>query len=67
MEDGIPGRLQHHYKMCCEKGWLPWKAGLYDLGVVSLQECCFQTGGLVYSTAPSCDYRQTLLQESIFS
>ena len=20
MEDGIPGGLQHHYKMCCEKG-----------------------------------------------
>jgi len=20
MEDGIPGRLQHHHKTCCEKG-----------------------------------------------
>ena len=20
MEDGIPGGLQHHHKMCCEKG-----------------------------------------------
>jgi len=22
IEDGIPGGLQHHYKMCCEKGGL---------------------------------------------
>ena len=50
MEDGIPGRLQHHYKMCCEKGWLPWKAGLYDLGVVSPWGCYFWTDKLAYDT-----------------
>ena len=22
MEDGIPGRLQHHHETCCEKGGL---------------------------------------------
>ena len=30
VEDGIPGGLHHHYKMCCEKG------GLYNLEMISL-------------------------------
>ena len=29
--------------------WLLWKAGLYDLEVVSPQGCYFRTGGLAYN------------------
>jgi len=31
-----------------QERWLPWKAGLYGSEVVSPQERCFQTDGLVY-------------------
>ena len=33
-----------------QERWPPWKAGLYDLEVVSPWECYFQTGGLVYDS-----------------
>jgi len=41
--------------------WLLWKAGLYDLEVVSPQGHYFWTGGLVYDTTSS--YQQTNLLE----
>ena len=29
--------------------WPPWKAGLYNLKMISPQGCNFQTGGLAYN------------------
>ena len=31
-----------------QERWLPWKTGLYNWEVISLQECNFQTDGLAY-------------------
>jgi len=31
-----------------QERWLPWEAGLYNLEMISLQGCNFQTGGLAY-------------------
>jgi len=31
--------------------WLPWKAGLYNLEMISPQGCNFQMGGLAYDKA----------------
>jgi len=50
IEDRIPGELQHHHKTCCEKYGCHWKAGLYDLEIISLQGCNFQMGELAYNT-----------------
>ena len=34
MEDGIPRWLQHHYKMCCEKGRLVWFGDGFTAGTL---------------------------------
>ena len=50
VKDGIPGGLQHHHKMCCEKG------GCHGRWACRVQrwhhrgDVVFQTGGLVYDT-----------------
>jgi len=36
--------------------WLPWKAGLYGLEVVSPQGRCFRAGGLVYDNLSQFDF-----------
>jgi len=35
-----------------QERWPPWKAGLYDLEVTSLQGCSFQMSGLAYDKIP---------------
>ena len=52
MEDGIPGGLQHCYKMCCKKGgrrgrWAYMVRRWHHHGDV-----VFRTGGLVYDSIP---------------
>jgi len=48
MEDRISGRLQHHHKTCCEKGGHHGRQACRFWEMISLWECSFQTGGLVY-------------------
>jgi len=38
-----------------QERWLPWKAGLYNLEMISLQGCNFQMGRLAYDTVPEVD------------
>ena len=50
MEDGIPGRLQHHHETCCEKGG---HRGRRACRVQRWHHCgdvVFRTGGLVYDS-----------------
>ena len=35
-----------------QERWPLWKVGLYNLEVISLQGCHFQTGGLAYNSIP---------------
>jgi len=45
IEDRIPRWLQYRYKT-----WWPlWKAGLYNLELISLQGCNFWVGGIAYN------------------
>ena len=48
MEDRILGGLQHHHKMCCEKGDC-CKRRACNLEMISLWGCNFWIGGLVYN------------------
>ena len=48
MEDGIPGGLQHHHEMCCEKGGCRGRRACMVQRWHHHGDVVFQTGGLVY-------------------
>ena len=48
MEDGISGGLQHHHKMCCEKGGCRGRWACRVQRWHHHRDVVFQTGGLVY-------------------
>jgi len=45
IEDRIPGGLQQHHKICCEKGGHHRRQACIDLEMISPQGCNFWTGG----------------------
>ena len=52
MEDGIPRVLQHHHKMCCEKGGCHGRQACMVQRWHHHGDVVFQTGGLVYNSIP---------------
>ena len=48
MEDGIPGRLQHHHEICCEKGGCHGRRACIVQRWHHRGDVVFWTGGLVY-------------------
>ena len=48
MEDGISGRLQHRYEMCCEKGGRRGRRACMVRRWHHRRDVVFLTGGLVY-------------------
>jgi len=48
VEDGIPGGLQHHHKMCCEKGGRCGRQACRVQRWHHRGDVVFWTGGLVY-------------------
>jgi len=50
IEDGIPRRLQHCHKTCCEKGGRRGRQACMVRKWSSPRGRCFRTGGLVYNT-----------------
>ena len=53
MEDGIPGRLQHHHETCCEKGGRHGRRACRVQRWHHRGDVVFQTGGLVYDNFDS--------------
>ena len=53
MEDGIPGRLQHHHEMCCKKGGRRGRRACRVQRWHHHGDVVFQTGGLVYDNFDS--------------
>ena len=53
MEDGIPGRLQHHYETCCKKGGCHGRRACRVQRWHHCGDVVFQTGGLVYDNFDS--------------
>ena len=49
MEDGIPGGLQHHHEMCCEKGGCRGRWACMVQRWHHYRDVVFRTGGLVYN------------------
>ena len=67
VEDRIPGWLQHCHKTMLRERWPPWKAGLYNLEMISPWGCNFWMSGLAYNTTTIYNNRSILMcQNSVY-